>query len=102
MIRTISLLMILAAAAPMPAEQVMIPMRDGVRLSAFIFKPKGDGPWPVLYEQRYGNLGSSGVRKRAEQLASHGYVIVEENFRGTLQSEGVFAGYRPLGWGEQQ
>ena len=26
----------------------MIPMRDGVKLSAFIYTPPGTGPWPVL------------------------------------------------------
>src|SRR4051812_19899357 len=34
-------------------QHVMIPMRDGVRLSAYLYTPPGEGPWPVLYEQRY-------------------------------------------------
>ena len=33
-------------------RHVMIPMRDGVRLSAWIHLPTGQGPWPVLMEQR--------------------------------------------------
>jgi len=30
----------------------MIPMRDGQRLSAYLYFPEGDGPWPVVFEQR--------------------------------------------------
>ena len=31
-----------------------------------------------------------------------GYVVAAENFRGTQLSEGIWVGYRALGWGEQQ
>src|SRR6185369_13943186 len=99
-LRVLSLALCCAALAT--EEHVMIPMRDGARISTFIYLPKGSGPWPVLYEQRYGSLESNASHKRAEALAVHGYVIVEQNFRGTQKSEGVFSGYRPLGWGEQQ
>jgi putative CocE/NonD family hydrolase len=34
------------------------------------------------------------------RLASGGYVTVLANFRGSQQSEGVWRGYRALGWGE--
>ena len=44
-------------------QHLMIPMRDGVKLSAYLYFPKGDGPWPVLYEQRYASLRSPGTRK---------------------------------------
>ncbi len=27
---------------------VKIPMRDGTQLAANIFRPQGDGPWPVI------------------------------------------------------
>ena len=85
------------------AEQhVMVPMRDGVRLSTYLYIPAGKGPWPVLYEQRYASLQGNASRQRAAKLASHGYVVAEENFRGTQLSEGVYAGYRALGWGEQK
>ena len=78
----------------------MIPMRDGVRLSAWIYVPEGDGPWPVLMEQRYSNV--RGGRKRYAQLAKAGYVVAGVNFRGTDKSEGTFVGYHDLAWGEKQ
>ena len=34
------------------------------------------------------------------KLAKGGYVTVLANFRGSQQSEGVWRGYRALGWGE--
>lgn len=81
-------------------EHVMIPMRDGVRLSAYLYFPKGDGPWPVLFEQRYASLRDVGNRKQLAKLAEGGYVIAGVNFRGTHLSEGRYMGYRGLQWGE--
>ncbi|MFO0917682.1 MAG: CocE/NonD family hydrolase [Planctomycetaceae bacterium] len=83
-------------------EHVMIPMRDGIKLSAFLFFPPGDGPWPVLLEQRYANGSDPNTKKHFAKLAHGGYVTVLANFRGSQESEGVWKGYRHLAWGEQQ
>ena len=83
-------------------EHIMIPMRDGKKLSAYAYFPQGAGPWPVLYEQRYADLRGSGSRKAFAKLAQAGYVVVGENFRGTHLSEGTWVGYRALGWGQLQ
>jgi uncharacterized protein len=83
-------------------KHVMIPMRDGTKLSAYLYFPKGNGPWPVLYEQRYADLRGAGTRKANARLAEAGYVVAAENFRGTHLSEGTWVGYRALGWGELQ
>jgi len=93
-------------AAVLPAgvteEPVMIPMRDGVRLSAYLYKPAGAGPWPVLYQQRYADITSAGSRRHHGSLAAKGYVVCVQSFRGAQKSEGVFDGYRNLGWGERR
>lgn len=81
---------------------VMIPMRDGVKLSAFLYVPPGEGPWPVLYEQRYADLRAPGTIASFAKLAAHGYVVCAENFRGAQKSEGTWVGYRALGWGDLQ
>ena len=78
----------------------MIPMRDGKHLSANLYFPQGDGPWPVLFEQRYADISGAGTRKAAVSLAEAGYVVAMVNYRGTHQSEGNWVGYRALGWGE--
>lgn len=78
----------------------MIPMRDGKHLSSYLYFPQGEGPWPVLFEQRYADISGAGTRKAAASLAEAGYVVAMVNYRGTHKSEGTWVGYRALGWGE--
>ncbi|MBI3880386.1 MAG: CocE/NonD family hydrolase [Verrucomicrobia bacterium] len=97
-----------AAEAPLPKldlgsvreEHLMIPMRDGTRLSAYVYFPPGEGPWPTLFEQRYAVITSAGSRKELAALASHGYIAARVSFRGAQLSEGTWVGYRALAWGE--
>ncbi len=81
-------------------EHLFIPMRDGKRLSAYVFFPKGEGKWPAIFEQRYADISSAGSRKAAAKFAEGGFVIALVNYRGTHESEGVWRGYRALQWGE--
>lgn len=83
-------------------KHVMIPMRDGTKLSTYLYFPEGKGPWPVIYEQRYADLRGAATRKSFADMAANGYVCAVQNFRGTYQSEGTWVGYRALGWGEQK
>lgn len=85
---------------PVREEHLMIPMRDGKRLSAYVFFPPGEGKkWPVIFEQRYADISSAGSRKAAAKFAESGFVIALVNYRGTHESEGVYRGYRGLQWG---
>jgi predicted acyl esterase len=83
-------------------QHVMIPLRDGKKLSAYLYFPEGKGPWPAVFEQRYNDIRGAGTRKAAARIAASGYVVAMVNFRGTYQSEGTWVGYRALGWGELQ
>jgi predicted acyl esterase len=83
-------------------EHMMIPMRDGTRLSAYVYRPQSAGPWPVVFEQRYAVITGTASRKELAALAAHGYVAARVSFRGSQLSEGVWRGYRALAWGEQQ
>lgn len=83
-------------------RHVMIPMRDGVKLSAYLYVPPGEGPWPVLLEQRYANGRDATTRQTLARLAKGGYVVALANFRGSQLSEGTWVGYRALGWGKLQ
>lgn len=106
--RTLSLLLLggLAAVSSAAEPQTivekheMVPMRDGTKLSVYLFLPPGKGPWPVLYEQRYADIASAGARSSYAKLAAYGYVVAAQNFRGAQKSEGTWVGYRALGWGE--
>lgn len=86
--------------APVTETHIMARMRDGVRLSVWLYLPPGKGPWPVLLEQRYSNIHSG--RRHYAALARSGYAVAGANFRGTAQSEGTFVGYHDLAWGEKQ
>lgn len=99
-----TLLQALAQAEPdlgnVTERHQMIPMRDGKHLSSYLYFPKGDGPWPVIFEQRYADIHGAGTRIAAAKMAQGGYVVAMVNYRGCYQSEGTWVGYRALGWGE--
>ncbi|NDE99991.1 MAG: acylase, partial [Verrucomicrobia bacterium] len=64
---------------PVREEHVMIPMRDGQRLSAWLYFPPGKGPWPAIFEQRYADIHGAGSRKAAAKFAEGGFVIALVN-----------------------
>jgi len=66
-------------------------MRDGVNLAADVYRPRGEGRFPVLLERTpYDRRDPlSGL-----VLASHGYVVVLEDTRGRFGSEGEFYPFR--------
>lgn len=68
---------------------VRIPMRDGIRLSTNIYRPKEPGAYPVLLQRTpYGNGGSG--NKQAHFFAERGYVFAVQDTRGRYESEGIF------------
>lgn len=81
-------------------EHVMIPMRDGQSLSAYLYFPEGSGPWPAIFEQRYASIRDAGSRKAAADLAAEGFAVALINYRGTHLSQGTWVGYRAMQWGE--
>lgn len=81
------------------ATEVMIPMRDGVKLHTVYFVPKHKtGPFPILLERTpYG----SGTAKRPPQRSTPaidraGYILAWQDVRGTGDSEGTFINVRPI------
>jgi len=71
---------------------VMVPMRDGVRLSTDVYRPKGEGRYPtVLTRNPYSN-GSGGI-KGAKHWAARGYALVIQDVRGRYDSDGKFYPY---------
>jgi uncharacterized protein len=75
-------------------EEVMIPMRDGVRLQTVILTPAGQrGPLPILFRRTpYGVPAEAPaeVPSSVKELAQDGYILVIQNLRGRFKSEGVF------------
>jgi uncharacterized protein len=82
------------------SSEVMIPMRDGVKLHAIILKPADiSTPLPFLMLRTpYGVEGISGAGffRSLPDLARDGYIYVAEDIRGRFKSEGEFVMSRPL------
>lgn len=69
---------------------IPVPMRDGVRLSADIYLPKGDGPFPAILQRTpYDNTAQLWVGI-AMYFAQQGYAFVMQDVRGRCDSEGQF------------
>jgi putative CocE/NonD family hydrolase len=69
---------------------VVARMRDGTRLRANVYRPGGDGPWPVLLSRLpYGkDLGGVLGVLDPVQAARRGYLVVVQDTRGRFRSEG--------------
>lgn len=79
-------------------RDVMMPMRDGVRLATDIYRPAGEpGPFPVILERTPYGKSQEGTRHAsaaiARMLAAHGYVVVHQDTRGRGKSEGEYVKY---------
>jgi uncharacterized protein len=80
------------------AREVMIPMRDGIKLHTLIFTPQTTAtPLPILLNRTpYGIAGSAGrLRGTMKELADDGYIFVFQDIRGRFGSEGTFVMMRP-------
>ena len=85
--------------AQQPAE-VMIPMRDGVRLFTVIVAPKNAGPsspLPILMDRTpYGARDfATDMAQGATSSGLDGYIYVVQDIRGRFGSEGAFDMNRP-------
>ena len=85
---------------------LIVPMRDGIGLATDVYRPPGDGPFPVLLERTPYNksapsrsertAATAQPRTRAEvagYFVRHGYAVVYQDCRGRYQSTGRFTKY---------
>lgn len=76
---------------PEPDLRIMLPMRDGVRLDTYIWRPKGREPAPViLWRTPYREEVLGWARLGQLRYVEDGYVFVNQLIRGTGESEGEF------------
>src|SRR4051794_24458814 len=84
------------AAAPAPGplftyQEVMVPVRDGVRLQTVIMTPlNATGPLPILLRRSpYGvpDKAYAEVPSTLKELYADGYIFVIQNIRGRFKSE---------------
>ena len=79
-------------------KNVRVPMRDGVRLAADLFRPDAEGAFPALVEYHPYRKDDMSVPRNGPHLffAERGYVSVRLDVRGTGASEGVNTDEYPL------
>ncbi len=98
-------------------QKVMMPMRDGIRLSTDIYRPKGDKKVPIVFSKTPYQFntwvdGKMVTRQLEEayQAVSRGYAYVIQNERGRYYSEGewdilgapITDGYDAFSWMSSQ
>jgi hypothetical protein len=83
-----------AAQAPVKIEfDRRVRMRDGVELSADIYRPEAKGRYPVLLLRTPYTKTSASTLNTAKYFASNGYVFIAMDVRGRGDSDGKFKPY---------
>ena len=70
------------------ASDVKVPMRDGVKLSANIWRPKAAGRFPVIFMYMPYDNTSKDIIDKALYFVPRGYVVAAIDVRGRYDSEG--------------
>jgi uncharacterized protein len=87
-------------------SDVMIPMRDGIKLHAEIWRPRGDtSKLPILMQRSPYGFGLENVKRsmgaQYKELAQERFIFVLEDIRGRFGSEGNFVMLRPKASGRE-
>ncbi|HEX7290084.1 MAG TPA: CocE/NonD family hydrolase [Conexibacter sp.] len=73
-------------------------MRDGTVLRANVYRPDGDGPWPVLLKRtpysKDDHHGAVWEGLDPLEASRRGFMVVVQDVRGRFASDGVFEAYR--------
>src|SRR4051812_17153257 len=80
----------LSAQAPVRVDTgLVVTMRDGVVLRADLYRPAGDGRFPVLvYRTPYDRTDTTGGFSLVRAAVDRGYAVVLQDVRGRYGSEG--------------
>lgn len=70
-----------------------IKMRDGIELSADIYRPDSEGKFPVILSRTPYNKNGQRALEFGRYFASHGYIYIEMDVRGRGDSDGIFIPY---------
>ncbi len=75
-------------------KNVMVPMRDGIRLATDIFRPAAPGKYPVVLVRTPYGSETAQTTARAQRYVKRGYVFAIQDCRGKYDSEGDWYGKR--------
>ncbi len=71
-----------------------VPMRDGVRLYADVYRPAAEGRWPTLVVRTPYGVQRDGVHAAMIRFAQNGYAVLIQDVRGRYESEGKWDPFR--------
>ena len=88
-------------------REVMIPMRDGVRLHTVLVVPKGGAKMPILLDRTPYNADEDTAKAQSSHMCAtlpstydvvcrSGYIVAVQDVRGKYGSEGQYVNERPL------
>ena len=72
---------------------VKVRMRDGVELSAGLYRPLGPGPFPTLLIRTIYNNKQDRYVDWTRQFVESGYAVVMQDCRGRYDSDGAWEPY---------
>ena len=75
-------------------HNVRVPMRDGVTLSADIYRPAADGKYPVILVRTPYSNNTPGAVDQSKWFAERGYVVIQQDVRGRYDSDGTFYAFK--------
>ncbi len=96
-----------AAALPLFAEttapvngeirvqsHIAVPMRDGVKLYADLYRPRHEGRFPTLITRTPYGVQRDGMHPAVIAFARRGYAVLVQDTRGRYESEGAWDPFR--------
>lgn len=87
-------------AAPVPTLSAQVEMRDGHFLTADVFLPSSEGPFPVSMERS--PYPRSAKYSMATTRTAEGFAFVVTDLRGGVVDTGEYVPFLDDGWGERQ
>ena len=98
------------APGPVHEQDVVIPMRDGVRLRADLLRPAQGRAPTLVYRTPYGKHDALAEYTTFTRAVERGYAVVVQDVRGRYASDGEFRpyenegrdGYDTIEWAAQQ
>ncbi|MFN0167591.1 MAG: CocE/NonD family hydrolase [Bryobacteraceae bacterium] len=75
-------------------SNVIVPMRDGIKLYADVYRPAREGKFPVLVVRTPYGKQRDGIHQSKIQFAQRGYAVVVQDTRGRFESEGAWDPFR--------
>lgn len=73
---------------------VAVPMRDGVKLYADVYRPRREGRFPTIITRTPYGVQRDGMHPAVIAFARHGYAVVVQDVRGRYESAGAWDPFR--------